>query len=253
MENRNIKSLENAINLLLSLSKKEYISVTELSNDLGLTKGAVSKILATFRNFDFVTQDDQTKQYSLGPMLISLGYYAMNRLDIRKIAKPFLAKLSEKYNENTMIMMAQGEQVIVVELCESNLPIKLAMKLGECHPFYRGAAPKVLLAYMDEKKRDKIIDKMQFEPLTKNTITQKERLLQRLEEIKRDGYCISKGEIDLSIMAIAVPIRDFSGNVVASLAMSGPRGRMEEHNLENILQDLFKIADLISVQLGAKA
>ena len=55
MENRNIKSLENAINLLLSLSKKEYVSVTELSNDLGLTKGAVSKILA-FRNFDFVTK-----------------------------------------------------------------------------------------------------------------------------------------------------------------------------------------------------
>ena len=252
MGNPGIKSLENAISVLMSMSGDRYVSVTELSEKLAVTKGAVSKILATYRRHGFVIQDPETRKFKLGPTLIHLGYQSLNQIDLREIAKPFLKELAAKYLENTMIMIAEGEHAMIIEQCESPLPVKLTMRLGEFYPLCRGAAPKLLLAYMPPEKIKAIVSNIELEPLTKSTILEKEVLLKRLQQIRKDGYCVSKGEIVSDAMAIAVPIRTISNNVGASLAMSGPRARMEKHDFAKTLDDLLKTVQQLSAQLGVR-
>lgn len=253
MENKNIKSLANGIQVLLAIPHGRMVSVTELSRNLGITKGSISKILATFRSFGFVIQDEQTKKYSLGPALITLGYQALNQLDIRELAKPHMKHLTNRYNENSMLMVIQNEQAIVIEQSEASGPIKLTVKMGESHPLYCGAIPKLLLAFMPEEKIRSIVEKLEFKPLTENTIIEPEILYEKLIEIRKTGYSVSIEEMTEDAMAVAVPIKDVSGEVIAGLGISGPKHRMESHELESLVQDLLISAERISKELGAKA
>lgn len=252
MESKNIKALENGLKVLLAIPQGKTISVTELSHNLGITKGSVSKILATYRNYGFVMQDELTKQYSLGPALITLGYQALNQLDIREVAKPHMKHLTKKYNENTMLMVVQNEKAIVIEQSEASGPIKLTVRMGEANPLFCGAIPKLLLAFMPEEKAKNIVDKMNFIQFTKNTIVDSKSLYIKLDEIRNLGYSVSVEEMTEDAKAVAVPIKDVSGEVVAGLGVSGPKSRMESHEFESLLQDLFVCAERISKELGGK-
>lgn len=234
----------------MAIPEGKTASVSDLSRRLGISKGGVSKILATFRELGFVVQNEQTRTFGLGPTLISLGYQAVHRLDVRAIAKPYLQHLTDKYGENSMLMIAEGEQAIVIEQCEATRPIKLTMRVGECHPMYRGAAPKLLLAFMPENKAKLVIDRMKLVALTEGTITDKALLLERLSQIRAEGYCVSLGEIDSNAMAVAVPIRDAGEQVMAAIAISGPKNRMEEHDFSLLLKDLLQAAKEVSTVLG---
>jgi DNA-binding IclR family transcriptional regulator len=244
------KVLDNAITVLLAFPPEGSISVTELSDRVGLTKGAISKILATYRRHGFVLQSQETRRFYLGPTLIHLGYQSLNRLDIRSVAKPFLQELSRKYSENTMLMIAEGDNAMIIEQCESPLTVKVTMRLGEFYPLYRGAAPKLLLAHLPAERIDAIIEAARLEALTPFSITDKLELRTRLEQIRQDGYSVSAGEIDSSAKAIAVPVRDIYRNVVASIAIAGPKSRMETASVDDMLADLFQVSKEISGRLG---
>jgi len=247
-----IKALENGLKILMAIPSGKGISITALSHQVDMTKSAICKILSTFRDYGFVSQDGVTKEYTLGPTLIAKGFQALNQLDIRALAKPELRRLTERYNENSMLMIEQNEQVVIIELCEADVPIKLTMRLGQCHPFYRGAAPKVLLAFQPEERIQSVVARIVFEPpLTDNTIHDKDVLLQRLAQIRRDGYCISEGEIDVLTLAVAVPILDAQSKIVASMAVSGPKSRVDRQNMRAMIEDLKDSARRVSQRLGA--
>ncbi|MPN33105.1 HTH-type transcriptional regulator KipR [bioreactor metagenome] len=184
--------------------------------------------------------------------MIAKGFQALNQLDIRALAKPELRHLTDRYNENSMLMIEQNEQVVIIELCEANVPIKLTMRLGQCHPFYRGAAPKVLLAFQPEERIRSVVERIVFEPLTGNTIREKSVLLERLAQIRRDGHCISEGEIDSQTLAVAVPIMDAQNRIIASMAVSGPQSRVDRQNIKSMIEDLKESAKRISQRLGAQ-
>lgn len=245
-----VKALENGLNILMAIPAEKGITITMLSQQVDMTKSSICKILTTFRDYGFVSQDPVTKEYSLGPTLIAKGFQALNQLDIRALAKPELRRLTERYNENSMLMIEQNEQVVIIELCEADVPIKLTMRLGQCHPFYRGAAPKVLLAFQSEERIRSVVERIVFEPLTGNTIREKSVLLERLAQIRRDGYCISEGEIDSQTLAVAVPIMDAQNRIIASMAVSGPKSRVDRQNINPMIEDLKESANTISQRLG---
>ncbi len=251
-EGTRIKSLENALHVLLSIPADRSITVTALSQEAGLTKGSTSKILATFRDFGFVSQDAVSKEYSLGPTLIAKGYQALHNLDIRQLAKPELRLLCDKYGVHAMLMIEQSNQVVIVEILEADSPWKMGMRLGECHPYYRGAGPKVLLAYQPQWKQDRTMEEIDFVPLTDKTIRNRESLERALEEIRQQGYCISQGEIVPNAFAVAAPVFGPDGLIVASIAISGQGDTLTQAQCQAIVQDVVESAKRVS-RLGGMA
>lgn len=148
-----IKSLENAMEVLLALPVDRSISVTELSKAVALSKSAVCKILRTLRDYGMVSQDPVTREYTLGYLFISKGYQVLEHLDIRKQAKPELKWLTDKYEENSMLMLEKDGHAIAVELCRAAGPFRMMIELGQLCPLNRGAGPKVLLAYQSAERK----------------------------------------------------------------------------------------------------
>lgn len=247
-----IKTLGNALAVLMEIPSDRGISITELSGSVALTKSSICKILSTFRDFGFVSQDPVTKTYRLGPTLIQKGHQALQHLDIRRLAIDELRRLRDMFHESTMLMIPERNQAIVIELCEADKPIRMAMHLGQSYPLHRGAAPKLLLAYRPEEQIRAVVENLNFEKLTDTTITSAEKLYERLEKIRTEGYSFSPGEIEASGSAIAVPIFDVNEKVVASIAMCAPKTRMSSIEVRKQMTDeMIKSGRRVSYLLGA--
>ncbi|PJF33395.1 MAG: hypothetical protein CUN57_02300 [Phototrophicales bacterium] len=115
-------------------------------------------------------------------------------------------------------------------------------------PLYTGASSKVLLAGLDEDEWDTYLD-TPIEPLTPNTITDIKAFKDEIRRTREQGYATSDGEIDEGGRAIAVPLFDNSGKVLAALSVEGPSFRMTDDKLDLYLRLLLKEADAIRNQL----
>lgn len=248
------KKLETADRLLqllecFSLETPEW-GVTELSHSMGLYKSVVHRMLVTLENRGYVSQHPVTKKYSLGIKIFELGMVVANRMDLRKIARPFMEELSKNTNETVMLLVAEGLEGICLEKVESSHSIKATSPLGKRVPLYAGATSKTLMAYLPEEKQRLIIENG-ISRLAEKTILDTEGLLNNLKEIREKGYCISISEFTQGSMGIAAPITDYDGEVIASLSVTGPEFRMSPHT-QAFLQHVQYSAALISKNLGSK-
>ena len=174
--NSRVKSLESALNVLMAIPEDRSISVTQLSKNLEMSKSAVCKILATYCDYGFVSQDPISREFVLGPTLAAKGQRVFQNIDSRELIRPHLKYLSNKYNENAMLMTQCGNAALISEYCEAKVPVRLAMRLSQLHELYYGAAPKVILAYKDLEEQAALIDKMSIVQHTPATVSSKEKL-----------------------------------------------------------------------------
>ena len=246
-----IKSLDSALTVLMDIPEDRSISVTQLSKDTGLTKSAVSKILATFADYGFVFQDEATKEFSLGPTIIAKGANVLRNVDLRQLVRPYLRHLSDIFNENSMLMIQQGDEALIAEYCEAKVSVRLSMRLAQRHKLYYGAAPKVILAYMPEEEREAIIRGISFRKHTAATIDSREKLEAALEKIRAEGQCFSGGEFDNNGIGIAVPVWDAHLLVPGSIAMNVPMFRVKEAPIDNMFHEMKECALKMSLTLGA--
>ena len=115
---------------------------------------------------------------------------------------------------------------------------------------HASASGKLFFANMHEAERDKLIDEMNLVRFTANTITNRQELRQQLEKIRTQGFSCSYEELTEMVNAVAAPIRDRSGGVVAALSTWGlvthfSRDMMTEHTTL-----LVSAAKRISLELG---
>lgn len=109
------------------------------------------------------------------------------------------------------------------------------------------------MAFQEDSKREKIIDGMELKPFTKKTETDKTRLRVRLEEIRRQGYAISWGELNVGLVSIIVPVFDRFNEVVASLSIGLPEARAEAVKLDYCIKILLEGGREVSRQMGFEA
>ncbi|HHY38540.1 MAG TPA: IclR family transcriptional regulator [Clostridia bacterium] len=246
-----MKALENALTVLLAFGDdKKELSLAEVAARTKLGKSGVCKVLATFKRYGFVRQNPVTKAYSLGYRLMALGAQALSDFDAREVAKPYLKLLVEEFGENAQLMILDEQSAVIIEQVESPNIIRLSMKMGKRYPLHCGAGPKLLLAFCSEEQINAYIASHGLDKWTENTITSRDALMERLAQIRRDGYCISQGEFDPDAVAYAVPVRNAEGTVIAAIAVSGPRNRMIQWEEKGLLPRLLEVGREVSKELG---
>lgn len=245
-EDRSIlKTIDRALVLLqaFTIEKREW-GVTELSNHLGWDRSIVQRVLATLEARNFVNQNQETKKYRLGLEFLSLAEVVSRTLDIREVAKSTMQKLVQETDESTILTVVRGKEAVCVEAIDSPSPIKYSTHVGMRIPLHVGAGSKVLFAFRSEDELQLILDEQTLEHFTSSTITNKEDLLEEFRNIRERGIAISLGELDSEVGAIGIPIRNYSGEVVAAITIVGPQNRIVnkigylEERLREVERDL---------------
>ncbi|WP_028547994.1 IclR family transcriptional regulator [Paenibacillus sp. UNC451MF] len=232
-----------------TVDKPEW-GVTELGEHLGLYKSVVHRMLVTLEHRGFVSKNPVTQKYVLGIKLFELGTIVANQMNLRTVAKPIMEKLCESTGETVMLMIVDGLECLCIEKVESSQSVRYTSPLGKRVSLHAGATTKILLANLSPDKINQIISRG-LQKFTEHTIVDPSELLDHLQTIREQGYCISSNDFSLGGMGIAVPIRDHMGEVIAGLSLSGLEFRMSKITDDLLLQCL-NAADLISKRLGGK-
>jgi len=251
MEKKIIQSIDRALQVLelFSLEKPEW-GVTEISKALNIYKSNVHNILSTFAEKGFVKKDSKTDKYKLGIKFFELGSVVIKNMDLRKIAHPYIEKLSKEFNETVHLGILDEGRVVSIEREESDKGLCSHIEIGKRTPLHCTAVGKAIMAYLSEEEINFIIKEKGLEKFTENTITNKEELEKEFLKIRKQGYAVDNMEHEEGVRCVAGPIRDYNGKVIASMSISGPAFRIDESNIPNIAKKVKEYCDCISEEMG---
>lgn len=245
-----IQSVERAIALLKAFGEAEPdLGVTELSRQMGLHKSTISRLLATLEQGGLVEQDSRTGRFRLGLGLTTLAGLALNQLDVRDVAYPYLAELARLSGETTTLSVLNGREAVNVEEVPGPQPVKHIGWVGRRLPLHATAAGKPLLAHLSAADIEAVL----AQPLsahTPRTLISADELRRELERIRRIGHAVADEEYELGLTAVGAPVRDHRGRVVASITISGPTFRLPSEKLPGLGTLVKRTAGQISAALG---
>jgi DNA-binding IclR family transcriptional regulator len=246
-----IKVLNKAFSVLdIFLKKNAPMSMTEISEELGLYPSTTHRILDTLKHGGFVEQDSFTQKYQLGLKLIELGMAKLNQINLVKEAMPLLKELSKKINETVHLAILENNEVLYLAKEESSQTIRMISYVGKRAPLHCTSLGKVLLAFLHSDERKNILNRIELSKLTENTITNKNKLMEELNRIKQKGFALDREENEKFVRCIAAPIKNYQGKVIAAASISGPSYRINECNQNPLKEEIISTCQKISARLG---
>ena len=246
-----IKSIRSSLDVLNCFrSETPQIGVTEVSRKLRLSKSTVSRILSTLQQGNLVVQAPTDQKYRLGPKVVELANIFLSTVDWRTVATPHLKELRDKTNETVMVFVIDGDQRICLEKFESPHELRPFLNIGGRYPLHAGSAGKLLLAYLSEEDRRKILLRAGLPRLTKNTTTKLKDLEKDLDKIRKQGYAVSHQERVPFLSSVSTPMRDFRGIVIASVCIDGPSARFTPEKVEAFIELAVETGHRISREMG---
>ncbi|WP_422485379.1 IclR family transcriptional regulator [Gudongella sp. DL1XJH-153] len=244
-----LSSVYNTLSILDLLSTNNEMGITEISNSTGLSKSSVFRMMYTLEKKEFVYKTS-TSKYRLGIKLAYYGSIVTENLNVFNVIKPFLQSLRDVHNETTHLgILDEDLNVIFMAKEPSTATIQMTSKVGYKLPFYISAMGKILAANrMDHQLLEKLKN-YNFVKYTSNTITEYEKIIEMLSKVRDQNYSVDEEESEEGLTCIAVPVRDFTGNTVAAISISGPTLRIKR-NWEYLINDLKSTGDEASLIMG---
>ena len=246
-----INSILRASNVLRCfLGEKTHFKISELARKLSLDRSTTYRILLSLEKCGLVEKDLKTGEYSLGLSTFEIGNTYWSQMDFIKIAKPLMTELAITVQETVHLAVLSDTEIVYVDKVDSPRPLGVMSKIGQRGPVYCTALGKVLMAFQPEDEQSRIIHKIRLTPFTARTITSKQRLMEELRVIRKQGYSLDRREIEEDVECIGAPIQNHLGNVIAALSISGPQRKIDTPQEKQFIRDVVKAAALVSSKLG---
>jgi IclR family KDG regulon transcriptional repressor len=246
-----IQSVSHALDVLEEFKGDAIeLGVTELSKKLKLHKNNIFRLLATLEARGYIEQNKSTENYRLGLKSLELGQTFVKQMGLLRQARPTLERLASRANETTYLAVMRNGDVIYLDVVEANQTVRVASRVGLRLPVHCTAVGKVLIASDSEEEIKKRLPD-HLEKRTPRTITDQKALVDHLLKVTKQGYAVDDEEFEEGVRCIAAPVRDYTGNVVAALSISGPAMRMTDKKvMDDLIQAVKDAAEELSRRLG---
>jgi IclR family KDG regulon transcriptional repressor len=245
-----LSSVANSIRLLTSFSGQEdELGITTLAGRLRLAKSTVHRLAATLTSAGFLEQNSETGKYRLGVALFELGALVRRRMDVANEARPKLRELLEKTGETVQLGIVDRYSVLYLYEMESPRAIRMAAAVGGRAPLHCTAVGKVLLAFQPLHYVKQVIERG-LTAYTAKTITRRDAVLGMLEEVRLREHAVDDEESEGGLRAIAAPVRNHSGAVIAALGVAAPVPRMSKKIMDTCVPSVIETATAVSARLG---
>jgi DNA-binding IclR family transcriptional regulator len=243
------KTLLKGLTMIETLANsRDPRSISDLADELSLTKSNVHRILKTLESASYVSRHSPTGRYKLSIKIWELGSRVISRLDLKREALEPMENLSRLTRETVHLSVLDGFEVVYIDKIDSPEPIRAYSVVGGRAPAYAVATGKALLAFQPAEVIDKAAQNLI--PFTENTMRNAKELSAELTRVRAQGYAVNVGEWRSSVSGIAAPIYGASGNVEAAIGISGPAARMKSRRMKEMVESVISAAETISVRLG---
>ena len=244
------QAVARAIGLLkvFSDAQPEW-SLADLAQVTKLNKTTAFRLLAALEAEGLVMRNPLSGGYRLGVELVALGGCAMRSNPLRAVSRPVLESLAQECDEAATLEVLAGSHVLIVDEVSSRHPMGMSQDVGSRLPAHATATGKVLLAYLDG---DTLLGalRLPLSPLTEATVVDLDRLRTQLEQIRRQGYAATAGELERGFAAVAAPVFDRERQVAAAISVGGSSLRLTPEHVPTVAALVQMAARQISRQLG---
>ncbi len=230
--------------LLLFKEGKESWSIDDIARMLDIPKSTCYRLVRALQERGFLEKSG-TSNYQLGVTFMRLSRVALSsNRDIRLMALPSMKRIAEIVRESVSLMRLMNRQIVCVESIEGQHSLRVSIQQGRIQPLHAGASSRVILAYLPEEDWKKYLD-FPLDRYTDTTITDFDALCENLHSVRKLGYAVSDGEIEVGPKAIAVPLLNNRDEVIAALSIEAPTTRMTDEVVSDYLALLLREAALI--------
>jgi len=246
-----VKSANRVINILQAVGANKYgISNAELSSDLNIPKGSLSLLLAELVANDFLTLRKEDRRYILGPQIFVLAGQYLSDLDMVQVGRTIVHDLMMTTHESSALVIRKGFEMMVVYGENSPHPLRRSVEIGYRASLHTTAGGKAILAHLTDEEVDQYLSSVKMIPVTPTTITLPETLRKELTAIRSGALAYAREEQFEGLTAMAAPVFDLHGSVVAALVITFPTIRFNKESEKLIEETLQKASAELSRQLG---
>lgn len=247
--------LDRAVAILkyLGAAGQGGASMAAIGEAMGFKQPTVHRIVSALERHGLVDRERETKRYRLGLALFSLGATAADGTGLRQLARPALMRLAATTGDSIFLMARAGFNTVCVDRQQGGYVIaSLTGHIGGQIPMGIGPASQAILAYLPTSEAAVILSTNA--PLYKKfgTFTS-QKLTEKLETIRSQGYAIDQGELVAGISSIAVPILPPGRDAIASIAINLTSPRLSPERIPELVGLLKNEVQQIEVQLNPLA
>jgi DNA-binding IclR family transcriptional regulator len=248
---RRVQSVEHAIDVLQALTEAapHGMGVSAIAQRVGLSKATVHHLLGTLESRRFVVRDPAVSHYRLSWGLYELGTTVVQSVDLARVARHYLDRLAAQTGESTLLGLLDGDSVLYLDRGEAVNGFRVDANAGRRNALHSTASGKVLLAFSQDPNVLQRIVTRPLAKLTRTTITDPNQLRRELAQVHQQGYATSWQEHEVGLYSLAVPVRDYRGGAIASLAITGPSTDLDARTVQKSLMLLRAAAHMIATQL----
>ncbi len=252
-----VPSLHRAIQAIDMLAcSAEGLSLAEMARRLNTPKSTLFRIMVTLQDQSLVNQDKGRKIFTLGMKLVEWGHAALERVDLKQVAHPYLEQLANETRESFYLGVLDNLEVIIIDRADTPEMWRIVARLGSRSPVHATSTGQVLVSEASPEIVDRVIERTGLKKFTERTIINPILFRKRLEQVKKQGFSITDAEYKPDLCSVAVPVHDHHGAVVAALMTALPSGgpaSKRKARARELIALLKEKAELISRQLGSKS
>ncbi|WP_353194466.1 IclR family transcriptional regulator [Pusillimonas noertemannii] len=244
-----VPALDRGLQILRLFSTKRHsITFTDVSKELGLSRATAYRLLYTLTERGFLSYSEETKRYSPGPGVLSLGFSYISSIEVVDVAEPKLRVLCEQLRANTHVGILQSFEVVYVARAKSNAELVSNIAVGSRLSAFTNPMGLVLLSGLDKEELRTLYDA--YLAHSGETASGFQAIEKRIAEISKNGFCVGRSSIHNGVASVAAPIYSNNGRqrrIVAAINAVGPEIILDRLGLETkVVEAVVKAAGEIS-------
>jgi PcaR/PcaU/PobR family beta-ketoadipate pathway transcriptional regulator len=249
-----VESLSRGLSILSLIAESPTpLTLTQLSEKLRVSRSAIQRLTLTLSRSGYLERDKENKKYRLGPTILSIGFSAVRDLDLKRVAFPYLEEAAKKTGETVNLALWDKKEILYIERIVSQQALSVNIQIGSRRPLYCTSMGKAILAFMPEDQREEYLRITKLVPFSPRTIIRKRDLRIELQKIRSRAFATGNEELEIGVRAVAAPIRDGEGRIIAAVNIAVPASRVSMKTVESELaKEIVETASNISSALGYK-
>lgn len=235
--------------ILEELSRSELLGLQEVTQNTGIPKSTVFRILSTLVELGYVTREPN-RSYRINPRLGHLVSDGAASEALRRLARPLMLELRDTYGETVNLGVQQFDKVTYLEVVPSEFALRLQESRGASVPLHASALGKAILAYSPQREVEALVRGQKLERVTEHTIDDADAFLAELKRVRNAGVAYDRGEGSMLAICIGAPIVDATGSAIAAMSISGPASRFNPKKDSPVIASLVKVTTELSRALA---
>lgn len=242
-----VQATRRSLDIVETLRNLEGARLTTIADEVDLPKSTVHSHLTTLMEGGYVVKEGD--MYRLGLRFFELGEFTRSLRKIHRVTEPELAELAADTGEVASLVVEEGGFGIVLDSAHGENAVPADIDTGTRLHLHASALGKAILAYMPEDEVDEVVDRHGLPAYTDETVTDRGALHEELRETRERNIAYDTEERVSHSKSIAASIKNESGQIVGSVGVSGPAGRLHNDRLAEIEDCLHEVTNIVELKL----